>query len=125
MVGYVLEFKRNYSPATDPVPQVTTPIGEVSSSHVNDHAQNGRISTNDEPKDDLESAATQIPTPRISENFLALVNDITNRRCQEWTMDFVRHLVKLGYLDETAIEIVQARRDPPSFGVGLKPTAER
>jgi Fe2+ transport system protein FeoA len=34
-------------------------------------------------------------------------------------MDYVRRLVQLGYIDESAIEIVQSKRDPPSHGIGL------
>ena len=36
-------------------------------------------------------------------------------------MDFVRRLVQVNYLNEAAIEIVQAQRDPPSHGIGLQP----
>lgn len=36
-------------------------------------------------------------------------------------MDFVRRLVQVNYLNEAAIEIVQAQRDPPNHGVGLQP----
>lgn len=30
------------------------------------------------PRDDLEIAASQIPAPRVSENFMAPVNDVSN-----------------------------------------------
>jgi hypothetical protein len=45
----------------------------------------------------------------------------TNRRCQEWTTDYVKRLVAAGYIGEDAVSIVQARRDPPSHGIGLQP----
>jgi len=40
-------------------------------------------------------------------------------------MDYVRRLVAVCYLDEAAIDIVQARRDPPNVGIGLRPAAAR
>ena len=36
-------------------------------------------------------------------------------------MDYVRHLVALGYLENSAIGIVQSRRDAPTLGIGLRP----
>lgn len=37
-------------------------------------------------------------------------------------MDYIRLLVHKGYLDEAAVEIAQAEKDPPDFGVGLRST---
>ncbi|KAJ5483764.1 hypothetical protein N7530_003010 [Penicillium desertorum] len=68
----------------------------------------------------IELAATQVPTPGVNQNFMAPVNDTTNKRCQEWTMEYVRHLVAKWLIDEEAIEIVQSKRDPPTHGIGLR-----
>lgn len=35
-------------------------------------------------------------------------------------MDFIRHLVRKGIINAAAIEIAQAERDPPDFGIGLR-----
>jgi hypothetical protein len=35
-------------------------------------------------------------------------------------MEYVHHLVSLGYLDSSAIPLVQAQRDPPTHGVMLR-----
>jgi hypothetical protein len=35
-------------------------------------------------------------------------------------MEYVRHLVAKGLIDEEAIEIVQSKRDPPTHGIGLR-----
>lgn len=43
----------------------------------------------------------------------------TNKRCQEWTMEYVRHLVAKGLVDEKAIEVVQSERDSPAHGIGV------
>ena len=36
-------------------------------------------------------------------------------------MDYVRRLVQLGYIDASAIQIVQSSRDPPTHGIGMQP----
>lgn len=36
-------------------------------------------------------------------------------------IDFTGRLVDLEYIDASAIEIVQAKRDPPAHGIGLRP----
>ncbi|KAL5333727.1 hypothetical protein BJX70DRAFT_391966 [Aspergillus crustosus] len=51
--------------------------------------------------------------------------ETTNRRCQEWTIDYVRALVAKGYIGEDAIETARSKRDPPGHGVGLRPVTTR
>ncbi|KAI1905855.1 hypothetical protein LOZ12_005065 [Ophidiomyces ophidiicola] len=124
MAGYQLEFKRGYNLATTHQLYTQVSIGGIDSQHISDLPANlsAGIAIKDSiPKCSMEVAATQVLPPRISENFLAPVNDTTNRRCQEWTMDYVRRLVSLGYIDQSAIQIVQSERDPPTHGVGLNP----
>ncbi|KAJ5968257.1 hypothetical protein N7501_004505 [Penicillium viridicatum] len=94
------------------------------------------------PRGNIELAATQIPTPRTNQDFMAPVNDVsnmilyggivisglsshsdfqtTNKWCQEWTMKYIRHLVAKGPIDEEAIEIVQSKRDSATHGIGLR-----
>jgi hypothetical protein len=36
-------------------------------------------------------------------------------------MEYIRHLVAKGFIDAHAIEIVQSKRDPPDFGIDLRP----
>ncbi|CAI7571674.1 unnamed protein product [Penicillium crustosum] len=118
MAGYVLEFKRNYNPSLDPHDQ-TFPIGQVHSSDIVD-SPDAAPSIDSTPRGKIELAATQIPTPGINHNFMAPVNDTTNKRCQEWTMECVRHLVAKGLIDEEVIEIVQSKRDSPTHGISLR-----
>ena len=142
MAGYTLEFNRNYSPAASNQPQQTWAIGEVDSQHIVESTRTER--TNDsKPQGDIEKAASQCPTPGISENFMAPVNQVsecisavwhggllvkptqtTNRRCQEWTIEFVNRLVQLGYIEQNAVNIVQSHRDPPNHGIGLRPVGQ-
>lgn len=76
MTGYILEFKRNYSPFEDSLERYTLfPIGEVDSSHIADPLDEKKTS-DATPRDNIEAAATQIPTPGLSDNFLAPVNDV-------------------------------------------------
>ncbi|KAF2650382.1 hypothetical protein K491DRAFT_139372 [Lophiostoma macrostomum CBS 122681] len=127
MAGYGLEFKRAYSPAAADEPKEMIPLAKIDAQLLGHWT--GTPSTDSTPRGNLESIAAQIPPPGISRNFLAPVNDTTNRRCQEWTMDFLRRLVAVGYLDNSVIDTVQAQRDPPDHGIfslqgGLKKAAQ-
>ncbi|KAB8261535.1 hypothetical protein BDV32DRAFT_121454 [Aspergillus pseudonomiae] len=122
MAGFAHEFKRGYDPSLTTQPYEMWPIGQVDSSHIVDWP-NGVRATDTNPKGDIEVAASQVPAPGISQNFMAPVNDTTNKRCQEWTMEYVRHLVAKGYIGAQAIENVQSKRDPPSHGIGLRRVA--
>lgn len=44
----------------------------------------------------------------------------TNRRCQEWTMEFVRGLVAKEYIGDDAVDIVHSKRNPSTHGIGLR-----
>ncbi|KMP07651.1 hypothetical protein CISG_00207 [Coccidioides immitis RMSCC 3703] len=102
MAGYRLEFKQNY--AINLTLQLYTRLAiRQLSTHHSRFGFSGLLVTDSSPKCTIEVAVTQIPPPAISQNFLAPVNDTTNRRCQEWTMDY----------------IVQSACDSPNHGVGL------
>ncbi|KAJ5765649.1 hypothetical protein N7520_005208 [Penicillium odoratum] len=122
--GYFLEFKRNYSPADSIERYNIFPIGEVDSGHIVDPVP-GVNSSDSTPRGDIEVAAKEVPTPGISENFLAPVNNFSNKRCQEWTMEFICHLVAKGLIGSDAIRAVQLKRDSPHHGVGLQSTILR
>ncbi|KAJ5934606.1 hypothetical protein N7466_004153 [Penicillium verhagenii] len=124
MVGYVLEFKRNYSPVLTHRRHEIFPIGQVDPSNIVDSVDEAETKDST-PRGNIEIAASQVPTPGINQNFMAPVNDTTNKRCQEWTMDFVRHLVFKCLIAAEAIQIVQSKRDPPSHGIGLQAAGKR
>lgn len=42
---------------------------------------------------------------------------VTTKRCQEWTMEFLQKLVSLDLIEEGAIAIAQAQRDPATHGI--------
>ncbi|KAF1359465.1 hypothetical protein EJ07DRAFT_166039 [Lizonia empirigonia] len=123
MVGFALEFKRAYSPTETKRRLQLVPIGSVDAQNVHDYS--GERGEDITPRGNLELVAAQVQPPRASANFREPVNDTTNRRCQEWTMDYVRRLVTVGYIDEAAIATVQSRRDAPNVGIGLRPAAAR
>jgi hypothetical protein len=76
MAGYILEFKRNYSPDLTQQRHETFAIGQVYSSNIVDSI--GIAITKDStPRDNIEIAASQVPTPGISQNFMAPVNDVS------------------------------------------------
>ncbi|KAJ5355227.1 uncharacterized protein N7496_012439 [Penicillium cataractarum] len=125
MAGYMLEFKRNYSPSNDSIENYEIiPIGEIDSANIVDD-DSGIKSADADPRGDIEIVASQIPTPGISENFLAPVNDTTNRRDQEWTMEYIRHLVSKRLIGSQAIQIVHSKRDPPTHGLDFQPSLRR
>ncbi|KAI9038971.1 uncharacterized protein KD926_010073 [Aspergillus affinis] len=117
MMGYGLLFQRKYTPATTGHGELVS-IGSVACDHVVDTSASGTPSEDSTPRGTLELLAAQVPPPRISENFMAPVNDTTNRRCQEWTIEYLRHLVQQGIIGAEAIEVVQSKRDSPTHGMG-------
>ncbi|KAJ5562879.1 hypothetical protein N7535_002675 [Penicillium sp. DV-2018c] len=120
VTGFRLEFVRNYCPDETQRAVKIFAIGQVYSFNIVDSV--GTAQTTDSiPRGNIEVAASHIPAPGISENFMAPVNDTTNRRCQEWTMEFIRYLVAQGLIAAEAIQIVQSQRDPPNHGIGLQP----
>ncbi|KAF3481784.1 uncharacterized protein GIQ15_04543 [Arthroderma uncinatum] len=121
MVGYKLEFKRNFSPSTAQPPHTNTLIGHVAVDLVADEGSDvdsAGLKLDYTPKGELEKIASQVPPPPISKNFMAPVDGIVNRRCQEWTMDFIERLVSRKYIEAEALCIAQSHRDPPEHGVG-------
>jgi hypothetical protein len=77
MTGYMLEFRRNYSPSNDSLENYEIiPIGEIDSANIVDD-DSGIKRADADPRGDIEIVASQIPTPGISENFLAPVNDVS------------------------------------------------
>lgn len=136
MMGFELEVRKDYNPAQEQSLSFQVGLGDVSI---------GEGKTVEDVVAEFVKVAERIPPPRKSENFLAPVNNvsckfhlkryllllgdpandchhqITNRRCQEWTMDFVRKLVQSGWLPAAALDEVQRNRDPPSHGIGLRP----
>ncbi|KAF2170598.1 hypothetical protein M409DRAFT_19415 [Zasmidium cellare ATCC 36951] len=119
-----LQFQSNFPCHKEHDLEAVVRLGDVDDSLIVDifptKDEGGRVLERTEPSGRLEREATSIRPPRGG-NVLALVDDVTNRRCQEWTMDYLRHLVKKGLLDASAVDIAQAERDPPGFGIGLRP----
>ena len=77
MVGYRLEFERNYSPILTQRWHERYPIGEVSADNIVE-STSAHDGSDDKPRDELEREAIQVTPPRISENFRAPVNDVSN-----------------------------------------------
>ncbi|OAL69832.1 hypothetical protein A7D00_5871 [Trichophyton violaceum] len=102
MAGYQHEFKRNYNPFMSKTFHAVVQIGQIDKSHIA-YPQGDNFEKSDTPIGDLE---------------------VTNKRCQEWTVEFVDKLIEKNYIDAQAREIVQAHRDPPSHGVGLQPVGQ-
>ena len=75
MIGYSLEFKRNYALAADQQHQIITAIGEIDSQNLVD-STNEQESIDSAPRENVEFVAARVAPPRISQNFMAPVNDV-------------------------------------------------
>ena len=75
MIGYSLEFKRNYALAADQQHQIITAIGEIDSQNLVD-STNEQESIDSAPRENVEFVAARVAPPRISQNFMALVKDV-------------------------------------------------
>ncbi|EER26441.1 hypothetical protein D8B26_003180 [Coccidioides posadasii str. Silveira] len=119
MVGYELQFKRNYNLSSSQLSYQLVPIGQVSAANIVE-SPSGLMTIDSNAKGIMETVATQVPPPPISQNFLAPVDGVFNKRCQEWTVEYVDRLISRNIIDAGARNVVQAHRDPPDHGVGLQ-----
>lgn len=140
MLGYAHEFKRNYDREDADGVETFVHLGSVGPDHIVE-PQTTAMSRDTVATGLLERIALQVPAPGVNENFMAPVNDVssngifsgvkqylihtipcqtTNRRCQEWTMEYLRRLVSQGHIEESAVTIAQGERDPPEYGIGLR-----
>ncbi|RAK98680.1 uncharacterized protein BO80DRAFT_457262 [Aspergillus ibericus CBS 121593] len=118
IMGYELEFRRNHTPSVNEEPYEMISIGQVESSNIVDSSGEGNLFVDHTPRDNLEIAASQVPPPPISENFMAPVND-------SGPMEYVHRLIARGLIGEEAAQIVQSKRDPPTHGIGLQLAVRR
>ena len=102
--GFVHEIKPDYHLTSEPLKHETTYLTTIDLSHI----------------DAMIKVAQGIEPPKRSEDFLAPVDGVKNRRCQEWMMEYVQALVKQDLVDEDVVRIVQSKRDPPDHGIGLR-----
>lgn len=77
VIGFSHEFKRGYDPTQTIQSCEMWPLGQVDSSHIVDFPIAGRVVVEQNPRGDLEIAATQVRPPGISANFMAPVNDVS------------------------------------------------
>lgn len=77
MHGYELEFQRNYRPASDLRTYTMVTIGSIEAQHIAEATSPDQVSDK-VPKGDIERAASKVPTPRASQNFIAPVNDVSD-----------------------------------------------
>jgi len=83
MIGFKLQFKRNFMPSEEAAGCLTLiPIGDVDLENISVSVSSSDDDTNsksedDSPRSKLEVIASRLPPPRISENFMAPVNDVS------------------------------------------------
>lgn len=138
MTGFFHEFKRNYNTLDDNTLVTAVHLGAIEPSlHVD--PSTAEFSLDRAALGALDAAALRVPCPGKSDVrapvdgvYVLLLSaavvcgtnlshgKVLNKRCQEWTMEYVQLLVSLGYLDHGAIQLVQDQRDPPTHGVMLR-----
>ncbi|RAL17502.1 uncharacterized protein BO97DRAFT_7291 [Aspergillus homomorphus CBS 101889] len=144
MVGSNLEFDRNYDPVLAGPKHEMYAIGQVDSTNIVDSTTT-KPSIDNTPHGNIEVAASEVQPPRISENFMAPVNEGRDLFYDPSFMDddlhdspldhqqempgvdhgIVCHLVSKGLIAADAIEIVQSKRDSPTHGIGLQSVGQR
>lgn len=77
MVGYSLEFKRNHCPDLTQRENSLFALGQVDSANIADcDSSTMKEFVDTTPNGNIEIAASEVQPPRISENFMAPVNDV-------------------------------------------------
>ena len=76
MNGYILQFERGYDPSMTKQTHTIMPIGQISSQHVVD-STNNEASIDSVPRCNVRTAAARVDPPRMSQNFMAPVNDVS------------------------------------------------
>lgn len=103
MMGYQLEFKRNHALSSNEEPYETVLLGHVDSQHIADSLkESSSMYVDHTPRSDLEIAASQIPAPRVSENFMAPVNDVSKSRvphCLCSSLTYTDHQQEMSRVD--------------------------
>lgn len=112
MVGYVLEFKRNYCPDLTQRANSLFALGQVDSANIVDSDSPVKEFVDTILNGNIEIAASEVQPPRISENFMAPVNDVRT---------LFHSLIKCLYncLDH------QQEMPGVDYGVRLSPRCER
>ncbi|CAG9989234.1 unnamed protein product [Clonostachys byssicola] len=116
LVGFQLEIKHDYECDTSPDLKELVHIGYINSDHVRTPSSS-ELRQGDNCRGRLEREALKVPPPPNGQNIRAPINGATTRRCQEWTMEYLSHLVAKGLVHPSTLSKVQEERDAPNFGI--------
>ncbi|KAK3900204.1 hypothetical protein C8A05DRAFT_36168 [Staphylotrichum tortipilum] len=119
LLGFFHEFKRNFNTADAKWPGKAVLLGYLLQDVHQDPESEG-VWIGNLAEGVLEREALEVEVPPRGD-VRAPVDGVVNKRCQEWTMEYLRRLVELGYLEEGVIRIAQEQRDPPTHGIMLRP----
>ncbi|PMD21764.1 hypothetical protein NA56DRAFT_703411 [Hyaloscypha hepaticicola] len=106
--GYGLKFRRNYNISTIAETFEQVLLGEVDEKWTEKAEEKRKMSTDVNPRDEVERLAKRVEVPGVSREPL---NPLVGRRCQEWTRDFVDLLIGKGILDGSAIGVLDRVKD--------------
>lgn len=82
MTGFFHEFKRNYDPTQSAFLQDIVRIASINSEHIRD-PENSTLSKDNVAMGRLDFLALQLSAPRISQNFLAPINHVSDAKFWE------------------------------------------
>ncbi|KAK3935021.1 hypothetical protein QBC46DRAFT_58986 [Diplogelasinospora grovesii] len=123
MNGYTLEFKRNYECKDSRDLQKLVRLGTVDAANLYDPPSTKFVKEST-PRGTLEREAAKVAPPRGGQNVRAPIDGVTTKRCQEWTMEYLKLLADQGLIDASAVSTAEAERDPPNHGIfGAKKAA--
>ncbi|KAM4065821.1 hypothetical protein HRG_012919 [Hirsutella rhossiliensis] len=116
MSGFALEIKRNYDGKYSLQLEKVTALGSIDSAHIFE-PPNKEVKTESITRCKLEREAAQVPPPPKGQDLRAPIDGVKTKRCQEWTMEFLKRLVTEGLLTAEAVGIAEKERDPPTLGI--------
>ncbi|WVN90131.1 uncharacterized protein L203_105366 [Cryptococcus depauperatus CBS 7841] len=116
MLGYALEFKRNDECSDSRDLREMVFLGHVDSANLYD-PPDMMVFKETCARAALEREATMVNPPPRGQNIRALIDGVTTRRCQEWTMELLHRLEQRGLISPGAASIAERHRDSPSHGI--------
>ncbi|KAB8218746.1 hypothetical protein BDV33DRAFT_205151 [Aspergillus novoparasiticus] len=102
VMGFFLEFKRNYDFAIEDRKYQIIPLADVEERFVTDAVGDGTLSCHTTARDRLESAATVVKPPGPSREPFGK----DSRNCQHWMIEYVQRLADEGFLAVCAVDVL-------------------
>ncbi|CAG7555714.1 unnamed protein product [Fusarium equiseti] len=110
MAGYMLEMKRHFDIQNDRELKALVPLGSIDSSNLHRDESLDTMIRDYVPKSIVERLADSVPPPPRGQDVRAPIDGVNTKRCQEWTMEFLKLLTQKGLISPEAVGIAQGER---------------